>query len=185
MICDADLANGAIVEDMQLGTELATKGYETHFCPDAVVRSSFPVAKKDMGTQRRRWEHGHLEMIMSQSPRLLLAALCQRSWGLLFLVLDLMVPPIALHCLILILGLMITACAALWLSVLPFLVLLAGALIFGLTLLFAWFGFARHVISWRELLGIPMYMFSKVSMYLGFIHSRESRWVRTGRNSDD
>ncbi len=185
IISKVDLATDAIVEDMQLGVELATRGHETRFCPDACVTSCFPMGEKDAGTQRRRWEHGHLEMITRQAPRLLIAALRQRSPGLFFLVLDLMVPPVALYCLIMILALVAFGCSILWISAGPFFTLLTGGFIFGLTLICVRFQFARHIIGWKECVGIPMYVLSKVGVYIGYIWSKESKWVRTGRDSND
>jgi len=180
-----ELASDAIVEDMKLGLELAMGEHGVVFCSDACVESVFPLSDKDADSQRRRWEHGHLGMILQYSPQLLLASLRQRNAGLFFLALDLMVPPLALQTILLLFGLGLTAMSMLFASPGPFLTIMAGCVLFGFVLLVIWHRFARHVIGWKELLRIPAYIFSKVSVYSGFIKSRESAWVRTGRGSHE
>ena len=75
------LANGNIVEDMKLGIDLALQGVAPVFCPDAVVTSEFPIAGSAVQSQRKRWEHGHLSMIVSEAPRLFGYALRSVTFG--------------------------------------------------------------------------------------------------------
>jgi cellulose synthase/poly-beta-1,6-N-acetylglucosamine synthase-like glycosyltransferase len=161
------------------------QGSPTRFCPDALVSSSFPSSESDAGTQRKRWEHGHMMMILNNVPRLLIAAIRKKNISLLALGLDLMVPPLALQSMLLLVGLMITGMASLFgISSNPFMVLALGCILFLSTILIAWYRFARDIISLKELLSIPSYIFSKLSIYTSFISSRESRWNKTGRGDD-
>ncbi len=68
------LASGNIVEDMQLGLDLACAGHPPKLCPEARVDGVLPVGRGSACRQRTRWEHGHLRTLLTQVPRLLLAA---------------------------------------------------------------------------------------------------------------
>ena len=96
VIRSADLTNGSIVEDLKLGLELSEAGYPPIFCPSACVRSEFPSSARGTRIQRKRWEHGHISMILKDVPRLLFLAIARHNLGLLTLTLDLAVPPISL-----------------------------------------------------------------------------------------
>ncbi|MDX8396297.1 MAG: glycosyltransferase [Mariprofundaceae bacterium] len=181
----AELASDAIVEDMQMGLELALQGHPTVFCPEACVTSCFPSFEQDIGTQRKRWEHGHISMILKYCPKLLMTGLRKRDGSLLTLGLDLMVLPLALLSMLLIVGLVITSIAIPFGFLAPFAVLFSGCLVLFISLLLAWYYFARDVIGIKEVLAIPVYIFSKISLYTSFIYSRESKWIKTGREHDD
>jgi hypothetical protein len=47
-------------------------------------------------TQRSRWEHGHLQTLLTQTPRLATASVGQKRFDLLAIALDLSVPPLSL-----------------------------------------------------------------------------------------
>ncbi|WXG52253.1 MAG: glycosyltransferase family 2 protein [Candidatus Sedimenticola sp. (ex Thyasira tokunagai)] len=69
IISKAKVASGNIVEDMELGLSLAQQGVPPMFCPGAKVSSIFPTSSDGVNSQRTRWEHGHLGMIIQQAPR--------------------------------------------------------------------------------------------------------------------
>src|SRR5664280_743596 len=96
VIRSAELASGRIVEDLILGLDLALAGHPAIFCPSAIVTSHFPDSTKVANTQRRRWEHGHLQTIIAVVPRFLVIAVIQRDLNLLALTLDLAIPPLSL-----------------------------------------------------------------------------------------
>jgi len=176
------LANGNIVEDMKLGIDLALQGTAPVFCPEAVVTSEFPLAGSVVQSQRKRWEHGHLSMIVSEAPRLFGYALRKRDLLALAMVLDLIVPPLALLAAllvgILILGLLWNVIAGTaWIAGMA--VTLCG--IFALAVLLAWWGWGRSVVSLRELMSVPFYVLAKIPLYLGFLTRRQKEWVRTDR----
>lgn len=185
LIHSAPLASGHLAEDMQLGAVLAAQGHVPAYCDEALVTSMFPLDDGALTAQRTRWEHGHLGMIFHQGPRLLALSWRQRSWPLLGLALDMCVPP--LTSLVMLISLAVLASAVLafagagwaWLVV-------AGALWVGvaLSVLFAWASHGRNIISAQELLSIPLYVLSKVSIYAGFIARRQTRWIRTRRDDE-
>ena len=182
MLRDAPLANASIVEDMKLGIELAKTGRAPVFCERALVTSAFPDSAAASATQRTRWEHGHLEMILREVPSMLARAVARGDRRLLGLALDLAVPPLALLAGLLALdaGLALAAwaCGA---GTAP--VVAAAALLgaFLLAVLTAWFARGRDLVRFTELMSVPWYVAAKLPVYLRFIVRRQRAWVRTDR----
>jgi cellulose synthase/poly-beta-1,6-N-acetylglucosamine synthase-like glycosyltransferase len=183
VIQKATLASGNIVEDMQLGVDLAIDGYPAQFCGTARVTGLLPQQQHAAKSQRTRWEHGHLQTIVTQVPKLLKAALIQRRLDLLALALELSVPPlsllvmgwIALTGLAVIIGLL----GASWLPTL--LLSLAGGMML-VAVLAGWFRFGRTVLPAQTLLSIPLYLLWKIPLYLAFLWKPQTEWVRTDRD---
>jgi cellulose synthase/poly-beta-1,6-N-acetylglucosamine synthase-like glycosyltransferase len=184
-ISTASLATGHIVEDLQLGIELTRAGHSPQFCPQALVTSYFPTAADGLQTQRARWEHGHLGVIIAEFPRLLKQAVITGNGALLAMALDLSVPPLALLTLVVGVLLMVTGILGLVTGVwLPLLVSCAPALSLAVAVLLAWFAFGRQIISLRQLCVVPIYVLAKVPLYVGFIIKRQSKWVRAKRDGE-
>jgi cellulose synthase/poly-beta-1,6-N-acetylglucosamine synthase-like glycosyltransferase len=179
-ISSAKLNTGHIAEDMQLGVELARAGTPPQFCPQALVTSFFPTAAEGLQTQRTRWEHGHLGVIVTELPRLLLQALAGGNGQLLALAFDLSVPPLALLTL-LVSGLVLASAA---LGPLPLIMSTLAFLALGLAVLLAWWQFGRAVISFRQLCGVPLYVLAKVPLYFYFLVKRQASWVRSKREGE-
>ena len=183
MLQDARLANASIVEDMKLGIELAVGGAAPVFCDRALVTSRFPDSAAAATTQRTRWEHGHLEMILRHAPSLVRAALVRRDARLLGMALDLAVPPLAL--LAGLLGLAWLLALAGWLvgggaGALACMSLMLGTFVFAI--LCAWARRGRDLVRLSELLTVPWYIVSKLPVYVSFLVRRQKDWVRTGRD---
>ena len=179
----APLASGHLVEDMQLGLDLARAGTAPMFCPGAAVSSVFPLDRAAARTQRTRWEHGHLSMLVGVGPRLLALGLVRGRPGLMAMALDLMVPPLA--ALVLLLGGLALVNAAWWLwadDATPFIVALVALLLVGKAVLVAWWREGRRLIGLRELFGLPLYIAAKLPMYLRLLGKRQVEWVRTKRD---
>lgn len=179
------LANSNLVEDMQMGLDLALLGYPPLLCPEAFIDSQLPQGRRASQSQRTRWEHGHLKTLLTQAPRLLKGAIIQRRFDLLGLALDLCVPPLSLLALMiggtLLVSLLLyigTGMANLLVYVLFFEVVILLVMI-GL----AWNKFARDSIPLIILLAIPLYIFSKLSIYANFLTKPQQEWVRTERIS--
>jgi len=178
----APLASGHLVEDMQLGLDLAMAGAPALFCPQACVTSVFPTQAVGAVAQRTRWEHGHLSVIVDAGPKLFWQALRRRDRNLTALALDLCVPPLA--SLVLMAGAVVVCGAALaWAGGSRWPLLLAsGALVaIGLAVLLARHRFGRHIVTLAELLTAPAYVLNKLPMYARLLGKRQSEWVRTRR----
>lgn len=184
IIRKAPLASGNIVEDMQLGLDLAIAGYPPQFCQTAKVTGILPPQGEAATSQRTRWEHGHLQTLLTQAPRLTIAAIKQLRFDLLALALDLVVPPLSLLVMAWGAGLIIAGIGAiLGASWLPFAVLaIAGVLIF-LSIISAWAKFGQKDIPGQSLLAVPFYVLWKIPLYFAFIIKRQSQWVRTERSA--
>lgn len=181
----ADLATGHIVEDMKLGVDLAEAGEPALFCPQAMVYSYFPSSDSGIETQRTRWEHGHLSVIQSYVPRLLGGALRRGSAALAGLALDLSVPPLALLVMLVASAWLLTALFWVGLgTVLP--VLVASVLVACIagSVLLAWSGYGREVITLGELMGAFGYVARKLPLYFKFLFNRQVAWVRSKRDSE-
>lgn len=183
LLSQVSLASGHLVEDVQLGLTCALLGKPPIYCPQANVTSEFPAEERSQVTQRTRWEHGRMSLMLQMVPVLYGSALKRRSIKLLGMALDITVPPLSF--LILLQLLIFSAClmASLLLGVLlPALAVsvVALALLAGAVLM-AWIVHGRQVISGVELSRALLYAFWKIPMYLKFFVSKQTEWVRTGR----
>ncbi len=185
-IRSASLASGHIAEDLKLGIELALAGTPPLFCPEAVVTSYFPVSEAGIQSQRERWEHGHLSVILSDAPRLLWGSLMRWDVDSMALALDLCVPPLALLAIVV---------AVVWTSSLvfyfvagvgtPFALSTVAASLLAGSVLLSWHEYARQVMSLRNLSVAAAYALWKLPLYVKFMVQRRFDWVRSNRDSDD
>jgi cellulose synthase/poly-beta-1,6-N-acetylglucosamine synthase-like glycosyltransferase len=179
----APLASGHLVEDLQLGLDLAAAGTPPMFCPDALVTSFFPIHADGASAQRTRWEQGHLAVIARVGPRLVWRAMRLGRIELLALAVDLCVPPLAVLVLLLSGGVAATSASAIaggstWpLSIIGLALLLLGSGIFV-----AWHRYGRRLVSGSELLRAPLYVVAKLPMYVRLLTKRQTEWVRTRRD---
>lgn len=177
------LGSGNIVEDMQLGLDLTALGHPTLFCPDAVVTSFFPESVSAEQSQRRRWEHGHIGVILGVLPPLLVKAIATRNLMLLSLLLDLAVPPLTLLAVIVVLALFVTGFSALFLSsALLFHVSFLSLCIFSVAVFIAWLGFGREFLSIKDVILLPKQILAKLPLYAHFFTKRQKKWERTERD---
>jgi cellulose synthase/poly-beta-1,6-N-acetylglucosamine synthase-like glycosyltransferase len=186
IICSAPLASGDLVEDMNLGIDLAIAGYPSLFCAEARVTSQLPQQRHAVKSQRTRWEHGHLQTILTQVPKLLTASLTRVRFDLLAIALDLLVPPLSLLVMLWLLA-MVAALggAAMGATVLPVVLLsIAGTLILA-AILAAWAKYSRDELPAKMLLAIPLYVLWKIPLYFAFLFKRQKQWVRTERDASN
>jgi hypothetical protein len=181
----AKLATGHVAEDMKLGIELTKAGFAPRFLPAARVTSTFVRDAGAARAQKSRWEHGHLALIAEELPGLLRAAVARRDPALLALAMDLMIPPVALYCLLLA-ALLAASLPAAWAW--PVFRGMAGAvalgsLAFAAAIVLGWLRHARASFGARELLSLPLYALWKVPVYVAYFVGRRSGWVRTKRDA--
>ena len=182
-IANTSLANGHIAEDMMLGVNLCRANKPTMFLPDACVSSEFPNSQAAETTQRTRWEHGHLSIILSEAPGLFKDAIKTRNLQMLGLGLDLIVPPLAILLILSVLMFTFTLIIHQFLP-LKWLLFYATLILTVLTtsILIAWVFFGRHIISLKQLCYAPIYALNKIPLYIKFVFNRQVEWVRSKRD---
>nr|WP_228056521.1 glycosyltransferase family 2 protein [Microcoleus sp. LEGE 07076] len=183
IIRDVPLASSNIVEDMQMSLDLAIAGHPTVFCPQARVTGCLPQQQEAAKTQRTRWEHGHLQTLLTQTPRLATASIEQQRFDLMAIALDLSIPPLSLLVAIWLAAFAASILAAIiGASAIPAILLGVQGLLILVSIVSAWAKFGRADISGATLLSVPFYILWKIPLYLGFILKRQTKWVRTERD---
>ena len=185
IIQQAPLANSKTADDMQLSIDLAISGYAPRYCSLGGVSGRL-MEKSAATSQRSRWEHGHIENLLVETPRLIQAAFLRQQWTAIGLALELIVPPLSL--LILLWGgttsLAIAATYFLQLTWIPISLLgLAGFFIL-IAITTSWIKFAREIIPLKTLLTIPIYLLWKIPLYFNFLIKPQSRWLKTERDDN-
>lgn len=181
----ATLATGHIVEDLKLGLDLAAAGAAPVFCPGAEVTSFFPSSAEGFKTQRTRWEHGYLGVLLKDAPAMLSTGAGRRDLRLLAMGLDLCVPPIAL--LTLLTAAVWVAAALLYLAArvaAPFALASVAAAVLVVTVFAAWARFGRDIVSLGNLLLAVVYALWKIPLYVKFLVARQVDWVRSKRDQE-
>jgi hypothetical protein len=184
LLSPISLAGNRNADDMQLTVDLALQGASPIYEPRSQVMGRLMLAE-DAYSQRTRWEHGHLRMILTQVPRLLKAVLVQRRFDLLILACDMAIPPLSLFILLWI-GLVFLNLGAFSFGLVNPLSFV-GSLLAGLPIVLgvwtAWHRFGRTLLpsqNWKE---IPSYLFWKAPIYLKFAIRPQTRWLKTERDA--
>ncbi|QDU70707.1 glycosyltransferase family 2 protein [Mucisphaera calidilacus] len=185
LITTVDFASGHLVEDMQLGVNLTLTGKSARLCEQALVTSPAPSDQNAAGTQRTRWEHGHLQTIINHAPRLILHGITRFRIDPLVAGIDLTVPPLAMLC---VLWLAITIALAAVATLTPFglgalITLVAAGLLLLLTVVTAVIRDGGQRVGLVHLLAVPLYILWKIPLYLRFLVARQTTWVRTQRDN--
>jgi cellulose synthase/poly-beta-1,6-N-acetylglucosamine synthase-like glycosyltransferase len=180
------LASSNIVEDMQLALDLAISGSPPTFCQNARVIGRLPSQTQAAKSQRTRWEHGHLQTLLTQVPRLFKASINQKRFDLLALALDLCIPPLSVLVMIwvAITGISLLA-ATLGSSWIPAIILILEGLLIFISIIGAWAKFGRADLPAKTLLAVPFYVLWKIPLYFSFLLRRQTKWVRTERDAVD
>lgn len=183
LIQHAELASGHIVEDLKLGLDFAAAGYAPQLYREALVTSVFPINAEGVQSQRTRWEHGHLGMILKEGPKHLLLALRTINGQLMALVLDMCIPPLALLTL-LVVFMALAGGLLMWITgaALPWGLAILNLLLLGTFVFLAWIAYGRHILSFAHLAYAPFYALAKVPLYLKFMFKRQVDWVRSRRD---
>ncbi len=174
--------SGHLVEDMRWTFDMILAGHPVRFCPDAKCSATFPTTSRATQSQRRRWEHGHLQLVCSQIPRLIRGWLHQPTWYSALAVLDLMILPLSLLLMTsLAIGIVVLIAAIKGHSVAPLLGWMAITGIAGTGMGAAWCRYRPAHAKLRTMLAIPLYVVRKVPLYVRFLLRPERAWIRTDR----
>ncbi len=183
----AKTANSSIVEDLRLGLELTELRSSPTFCPSACVWSKFPLSVEGSKTQRKRWEAGHISLILTTVPHFVYVAIARRNLDLLVLTLDMAIPPLSLLVILLAVMTSVAGIAATFgASSAALLILGACILAFTLAIFLAWLKYGRDILPLSEANAVASYVFAKLPIYRHLLSSRtSSSWIRTDRKKSD
>lgn len=179
---ESPLANDNLVEDLQLSLDLLIAGHSSRLCRAGRVTGVLPSKSNVATQQRKRWEHGHLNTLLTQPPKLLKAAWQQKRLDLVAVTLDLCVPPLSL---LVLLWSVLTSLAVLWavwqVQWLPALIFLVQGGLLLSSILLTWLKFGREQLPLTALLAVPFYVLWKLPIYFSFLFKPQQAWVRTSR----
>jgi cellulose synthase/poly-beta-1,6-N-acetylglucosamine synthase-like glycosyltransferase len=176
-------AGADLAEDTKLGLDLALMGHPPQFCPEAVVTSHVAAGGIPSYSQRARWEHGVIELMVHYVPRLLSKSCCNRSVSLAAMALDLSVPPLALFTMIMGVYLILTV-LLLFISGVSGPVAVAGTLsaLFFVSVMLAWWRYGREMLPLHRLVfATPVYAIRKLPLYARLFLNRQREWVKGKR----
>ena len=183
VIRKVNVANQSLAEDTTLGLQLAYAGHPPTFCPEARIDGHVPKEWGTLVQQRRRWEQGYLESILTNAPKMTLRSITSFRPGLFWAAFDLCIPPLAL------LGIAWAAMTAIaiiaaWFgaSYLPAILLGSGAILMGCSLVFGWLIHCRDKVPAQAILAMPWFLVRKVAIYVSLLLKREKVWLRTDRD---
>lgn len=180
------LASSKTAEDMRLAVNLALAGHPPMFDARSCVTGCLPQQERIAKNQRTLWEHGHLDTLLKDAPRLFKAAACQRSSALLAMGFDLCVPPISLLVLLWTIAISATVLWAAITAVWGPAALVAGAgLLVCLAVIASWVSFGRSTVPLSALVNVPAYVALKIPLYLAFLVSRRTEWAFREREKVD
>ncbi|MEM7758190.1 MAG: glycosyltransferase family 2 protein [Cyanobacteria bacterium P01_A01_bin.40] len=183
LINQVSLAGSKTTDDMQLTVDLALAGSTPVFCEQALVIGRL-MKDQDAQSQRSRWEHGHLEMIGVEVPRLLKAFVATGRLAALGLALDILIPPLSLLVMAWMTTMIVVSLAVIFSDVALASLLItttAGGFLFS-GVFFAWVKFGRSDLPLGNLIAIPFYILGKIPIYLRFLTKPQSRWLKTERD---
>ena len=185
VIRKVNVANQSLAEDTTLGLELAYAGHPPIFCPEARIDGQVPKEWGTLVQQRRRWEQGYLESILTNAPKMTWRSITSFRPGLLWAAFDLCIPPLGSMLGIAWIvgnGVCDRIFAYLGGSYLPVILLGIGAALMGCSLIFGWFVHCRDKVPVQAILAMPWFLVRKVAIYASLLIKREKVWLRTDRD---
>jgi hypothetical protein len=123
---------------------------------------------------------------LSEAPVLALDSLTRFDPTLLALAFDVMVPPLALLTL-LVGAAWAVACVAFLLTkaLLPIVMASLAVLLLAASVLLAWATYGRNIVSLHKLAFAAIYAPLKLPLYLKFLFTRQTAWIRSKRDHED
>jgi cellulose synthase/poly-beta-1,6-N-acetylglucosamine synthase-like glycosyltransferase len=177
----AQFASGNIVEDLELGLNLAADGHSPIFEPRAVFMSPFPVTSDGEIAQRRRWEGGSLAMLLERGVSILGKGIIHGNPSLLALGFDMLVPPLVTHGLLLVVLLALCSVAYFGAGIAaPLLLAVAVVAMFVLAIAVAWFKAGREILPVKLWFQLLPFVLKKMKIHNKLPDARAT-WVRADR----
>lgn len=175
-----------LTEDVEYGLNLILNDVQIDFAPEASIWAQMSNRPENTESQHKRWKMWRYPIIREFAPKLLAAAVKQRSFKHLDTFIDLITPPLANTSLFvsIICGLNAVMWALGWFPV-TFLWLWLGIAGLGALHLFVGlFAAGADKMLYKSLLYIPMYAVWKVILYAkANLTKRKKQWIHTRRET--
>jgi 1,2-diacylglycerol 3-beta-glucosyltransferase len=189
----------SLVEDVEHGLDLATKGIRVAFVHEATVKAEMPERAEESASQRTRWEQGRTKLRKERLVPLVREAIAKRDPVRADLAIDIAIPPLAR--LVMLLGaslgggVVVRVLTGRWPKfVQPTFVGTAGL---GAHVAMGWTRSGTGVAGLKALLQVPAYILWKLGLRssvsaktgdsqkrLGNDNDNAEEWVRTTRNAE-
>ena len=181
-IQQVSLVGAVNADDMKLTVDLTLENAVPTYCENALVVGRL-MKDEDAQSQRTRWEHGHLQMISVEVPRLVKAFVKNPRFSLLLLALDISIPPLSLLVITWITAIALSSVATFFgVSFLPTVILgISGSILFA-SVFAVWCKFGTQDLPLKDLIAVPFYVVSKIPIYLKFLVNPQTGWLSTERD---
>ncbi len=183
MLENRTIASASIVEDLELGLDIVKSGRKISFLDHAVVTSYFPENVEGLESQRKRWEHGHLSVV-GKMPPVVVKALFNLDFRLMFQALDAAIPPTIIWCSGLILMTALAFVIGIFSSFSWFYAFAFILVLLFISIAICWSKYATNILPSKQLKGLIPFILSKFGVYKSFVSNREKTWVRTKRDDE-
>lgn len=185
VISNIEFSTGAINEDLLLTFKFAEAGVPPLFNADAQVTSSFPDADEASVTQRARWEHGSLNLLLRYALPALWRGIVKFDIKLVMLALDAMIPPLVVFA-----GLLVGAfifSAVLWpvVGTQPFSIAALAMMLFAFSIVAGWASSGRDALPASQIWAIVPFVLEKFHIYGRRGRDSSKTWTRTKRQGED
>jgi hypothetical protein len=135
-----------------------------------------PLKENPALSQRRRWEHGHMELYFKVAPKLILKGLLRRNKNQLSLGLELAVPPLAFLIILCGAGMTLALALSIAYDTGPLIYLLITSTQFFNAISVSCIKNSNGEKTFTALKAIPKNLLWKLPLYLDFFTGRERKW---------
>ena len=182
LVSKLPFATGAITEDFVLTFKMADLGAAPMLVADTIVTSEFPAADKARVTQRARWEHGSLGVIIRYGLPALWQGINRGDPKLLALSLDAVIPPI-----ILLGGALFFVSGVSWMlsgviGAGPLVLMASAVFIYLASIFLGWAAYGRDILPLSRLWAFGPFVLEKLKIYGREGRASTKGWTRTDRD---
>lgn len=174
---NVDFASGSIVEDLELGLNMAEKKVFCKYLPSVTLLSEMPSDVEVLQTQKSRWEVGHLKVLIEEALPRAWRAIKQGNVRYLLLVCDLSVPPLITY----LAGLVVLMCVLALFTSIGALMVFACLLTFLPLLYLHWKRFCSLFEVDFAFSQIVAYVLVKFKVITNYSNKKSRAWNKTER----
>lgn len=184
-VSNINFATGAITEDLLLTFKLAEQGTPPALAADVEVTSQFPEADEASVTQRARWEHGSLQLLLQNAIPAFFNGLLKLDLKRMMMALDVMIPPLIMFAVLLMAAMLLTAALSPFIGVKPLMLALLSALLFASSIIIGWLSCGREVLPLRQVGAVLPFILEKFQVYGRRGRASSKTWTRTKRQEEE